>query len=83
MNRTVISISDREGTVNDFCTPRPTIKRLDSFFDRECADCNGNTPIKISCGVDGHKEGIRKDGLSFYRECAECKSSLVFFTNPG
>ena len=49
----------------------------------KCGDCNGNTPIKISCGIDGHKERIRKDGRAFYRECAECRSSQVFFTNPG
>jgi hypothetical protein len=49
----------------------------------KCGDCNGNTPIKISCGIDGHKERIRKDGRAFYRECAECKSSQVFFTNPA
>lgn len=51
------------------------------FF--KCGDCHGNTPIKISCGVDGHKERIRKEGRVFYRECAECKSSRVFFTNPA
>lgn len=32
----------------------------------KCADCDANTPIKISCGKDGHKERIRKDGLKFY-----------------
>lgn len=48
----------------------------------KCSDCNGNTPIKISCGIDNHKERIRKDGRAFYRECTECKSSQVFFTNP-
>jgi hypothetical protein len=48
-----------------------------------CGDCNSNTPIKINCGIDDHKERIRKDERAFYRECAECKSSLVFFTNPA
>jgi hypothetical protein len=49
----------------------------------KCSDCDGNTPIKISCGVAGHKEKIRKDGLRFYRECAECKTSSLFFENAG
>ena len=47
----------------------------------KCADCDGNTPIKIGCGVEGHKERIRKEGLKFYRECAECKTSMLFFEN--
>jgi hypothetical protein len=32
----------------------------------KCSDCSGNTPIKISCGKDGHKERIRKDGSVFF-----------------
>ena len=47
----------------------------------KCQDCEGNTPIKISCGRDGHKERIRKAGERFYRECAECKSSRLFYVN--
>ena len=47
----------------------------------KCADCDGNTPIKIGCGVEGHKERIRKEGLKFYRECADCKTSSLFFEN--
>lgn len=47
----------------------------------KCSDCDGNTPIKVSCGQGGHKERIRKEGLRFFRECAECKSSSLFFTN--
>lgn len=49
----------------------------------KCAACQGNTAIKLSCGHDGHKERIRKDGLVFYRECADCKTSSVFFSNPN
>jgi hypothetical protein len=49
----------------------------------KCSACQGNTSIKLNCGHDGHKERIRKDGLTFYRECADCKSSTVFFTNPA
>lgn len=47
----------------------------------KCSDCDVNTPIKISCGVNGHKERIRKDGQKFYRECSDCGSSSVFFAN--
>lgn len=47
----------------------------------KCGECDANTPIKISCGKDGHKERIRKDGLMFHRECADCGTSSVFFVN--
>lgn len=47
----------------------------------KCNDCDANTPIKISCGKDGHKERIRKDGLKFYRECADCGTSSLYFAN--
>jgi hypothetical protein len=47
----------------------------------KCNDCNGNSPIKIHCGIDGHNERIRKEGLKFHRECSECKTSSLFFTN--
>lgn len=47
----------------------------------KCGGCDSNTPIKISCGKNGHKERIRKDGLKFYRECSDCGSSMLFFAN--
>lgn len=47
----------------------------------KCNACEGNTPIKISCGKDGHNERLRKDGLKFYRECADCGSSKLYFEN--
>jgi hypothetical protein len=49
------------------------------FF--KCASCDGNTPIKLSCGVDGHKERLRKEGNKFFRECSDCKTSSLFFLN--
>lgn len=49
----------------------------------KCSDCDQNTPIKISCGQVGHKERIRKDGVNFYRECDECRTSKIFFTNAA
>jgi len=47
----------------------------------KCADCDGNTPIKIGCGKNGHKERIRKDGPKFFRECEQCNSSALYFVN--
>lgn len=49
----------------------------------KCATCDGNTPIKVFCGHPGHKERIRKEGLRFFRECAQCGSSSLYFTNPA
>lgn len=47
----------------------------------KCGDCAGNMPVKVECGNVGHRERIRKDGNSFYRECAECGSSSLYFVN--
>ncbi len=47
----------------------------------KCSDCDGNSNIKISCGFDNHNERLRKDGSKFYRECVECKTSILFFEN--
>lgn len=48
-----------------------------------CSACSGNTPIKLACGKPSHKERLRKDGLRFYRECAECRTSQLFYVNPA
>jgi hypothetical protein len=50
------------------------------FF--KCGTCDGNTPIKLNCGVDGHKERLRKESNKFFRECSDCKTSSLFFQNP-
>jgi hypothetical protein len=47
----------------------------------KCQKCSSNTAIKIGCGIDGHKERIRKRGNQFFRECSGCGSSSVFFEN--
>jgi hypothetical protein len=47
----------------------------------KCADCEGNTAIKLDCDVKGHKVKIRKKGNQFYSDCAECASSKLFFEN--
>jgi len=49
------------------------------FF--KCASCGGNGPIKLGCGMEGHKERLRKDGDKFFRECPECQTSTLFFQN--
>lgn len=48
----------------------------------KCGDCSGNTPFSVGCGGADHKERIRKDGRHFYRECADCGTSALYFTNP-
>lgn len=48
----------------------------------KCGDCSGNTPFSVGCGGADHKERIRKDGRHFYRECADCGTSSLYFTNP-
>ena len=49
----------------------------------KCSACDGSSTIRISCGRDGHKERIRKEGFTFYRECPDCNTSAVFFINPA
>lgn len=49
----------------------------------KCAACDGNTPVKVDCGKAGHKERIRKERLKFFRECAQCGTSSLYFTNPS
>lgn len=47
----------------------------------KCGECDGNSPIKITCGIDGHNERIRKEGRKFFRECSDCGISRLYFTN--
>lgn len=47
----------------------------------KCADCAGNTAIKLTCQKCGMKERIRKKKDNFYRECRNCKSSELYFQN--
>jgi hypothetical protein len=48
----------------------------------KCAACEANTNIRFTC-QPGHNPRLRKEGLVFYRECAECGSSDVFYRNAG
>lgn len=49
----------------------------------KCGACTGNTPIVIGCGKPDHKERIRKQGDLFFRECAACGTSALYFKNPA
>jgi len=68
-------------TCRDCKSPNFSIQYGKFGYYFKCGNCDANTPIKISCGKDGHKERIRKDGLKFYRECADCGTSSLYFTN--
>ncbi|MBU0654336.1 MAG: NERD domain-containing protein [Gammaproteobacteria bacterium] len=48
----------------------------------KCLDCDGNTPIKPACDKNGCKARLRKEGNKFFRECAACGISTLYFTNP-
>ena len=47
----------------------------------KCKDCEGNTAIKTSCHLENHTSRLRKDGIRFYLDCTECKTSTLFFEN--
>ncbi len=48
----------------------------------KCLDCDGNTPINVSCQTCNSKEKIRKSGDRFFAECETCTTSNLFYTNP-
>ena len=52
-------------------------------FHFTCTACNQHTPIELGCGKPGHRERIRQDGRTFYRECPACRTRTVFFVNPA
>jgi len=52
-------------------------------FHFTCTACGRHTPITIGCGKPGHRERIRQDGRTFYRECPDCGTRTVFFLNPA
>ncbi len=47
----------------------------------KCSQCQANTKIKFTC-LPQHDPRLRKAGKQFYRDCAECHSSELYFTNP-
>lgn len=46
----------------------------------QCAKCGANTAIRFTCQT-GHMPRLRKAGNQFYRECAECGTSDIYFIN--
>jgi len=52
------------------------------YFFR-CTPCQINTPIRLGCGHAGHNDRLRKVDRKFFRECAECGTSVLFFENPA
>lgn len=48
----------------------------------KCGACTVNTPIRFACQT-GHSPRLRKSGPQFFRECDDCKSSVLFFTNTA
>jgi len=47
----------------------------------KCLDCDKNTPITMTCSKASCKPKIRKSKLKFYKECAACKTSELYFEN--
>lgn len=47
----------------------------------KCEDCGTNTAIRFTC-QPGHKPRLRKAGPQFFQDCAECRTSTPYFTNP-
>jgi len=47
----------------------------------KCLDCDGNTGIKLECKDNSCKPRLRKNKLQFFKECAVCKTSELFFEN--
>jgi hypothetical protein len=47
-----------------------------------CVPCGVNTAIRFTC-LSGHHPRLRKAKLQFFRDCPECGSSELYFTNPA
>lgn len=47
----------------------------------KCENCGTNTAIRFTC-QRGHKPRLRKAGPQFFQDCAECRTSTPYFTNP-
>ncbi|MGE3333456.1 MAG: nuclease-related domain-containing protein [Rhodospirillaceae bacterium] len=61
-------------------SPNLTVEygRFGYYF--RCASCAKNTAIKLVCEA-GHKERLRKEKSSFFRDCDQCQTSALYFTN--
>lgn len=47
----------------------------------KCRDCKGNTSIKLSCNSSACKPRIQKRGDHFYKVCASCNTSELYYVN--
>ncbi len=48
----------------------------------KCGRCQGNTAVRFTC-QPGHNPRLRKQGVEFFRECADCGTSTLFHRNPA
>jgi hypothetical protein len=48
----------------------------------KCEACGENTSQKQTC-KPGHEPRLRKDKSRFFRECPQCGTSTLYFTNPA
>lgn len=47
----------------------------------KCTDCQGNTPIHLTCPACKGLQRTRKRGQHYFAECAPCGTSTLYFTN--
>ena len=48
----------------------------------KCKGCQANTAIRFTC-LPGHTPRLRKAGLNFYRDCAQCGSKELIHRNTA
>ena len=48
-----------------------------------CTACRQNTPIDLTCGGCDEKARIRKEGLTFHKECQGCGLRVVYHRNAS
>lgn len=46
----------------------------------QCLPCSANTNIKFVC-LPAHRPRLRKAGNQFHRDCADCGTTQLYFTN--
>lgn len=49
----------------------------------KCLDCEGNTPIHLTCPSCQEKARTRKAGLEFFAECEACGTSALYHRNTA
>lgn len=82
------AVNEKKGTLSSSTGPRcKDCQGIDGSIQYgkygyyfQCAKCSVNTAIKFTC-LPGHKPRLRKAGNQFYRECAECSTSEIYFIN--